>query len=91
MTEFQVVISPADIATIVPEIDRRIIENENKFSMIDVRSGLAGLSLYNYACADFSGSETSLEKANEYLAKCFELINSGYISRVLYRELSEVG
>ena len=91
MMETSLLAAPSHTGVILRAIDKRIAANTSRFSGIGIRGGIAGLSLYNYACADYFNAATHLQKAEKFLEKCFNKLNGGYLSRTVYREMAELG
>lgn len=79
------------IKEILLQIHKKISEKASLFEGIGVSSGTAGLSLYYYLHAKFHSDDNSAALGALYLNRSFEILDKGYLSANLYRELGELG
>jgi hypothetical protein len=91
--------SPASDATydthppddVLRALDQEIARNEDKFTILGYRYGVLSLSLYYFTASRYFRSEEHFRKGEDRLAKVFGLLNDGYVSARLYKEIAEVG
>ncbi len=84
-------IEHSKIPPIIHAMDTVLQEEAGSFNDIGIRTGLSGLSLYNFAAASYLDSSDHTTRAISAIEQIFEKMNAGYTTGTLFEELAEFG
>ncbi|RAJ76600.1 lanthionine synthetase-like protein [Chitinophaga dinghuensis] len=84
-------IEHSKIPPIIHAMDAVLQEEAGSFNDIGIKTGLSGLSLYNFAAARYLDSSAHTTRAVSAIEQIFEKMNTGYTGPTLFEELAEFG
>ncbi|MBV8252049.1 MAG: hypothetical protein JO154_05530 [Chitinophaga sp.] len=85
------IIEHSKIQHIIHAMDGVLKEEAGSFNDIGIKTGLSGLSLYNFAAASYLDSSDHTTRAISAIEQIFEKMNAGYTSNTIFEELAEFG
>ncbi|MDF1698754.1 MAG: hypothetical protein P1U56_23070 [Saprospiraceae bacterium] len=83
--------SKKSIYAIVEAIHSKVSLSEEKFTLLGLRDGYLGLSLFKFHLAEYTNDASLTEEANTLIERAFDDLNNEYVSGTLYAELLELG